>query len=435
MIASNAPAARLEACLEALERPAGRRRRGSRSRGEGEPRRAAGPVSVGALHAVGRARSSRSSGATASRSATGDVVAFTIAQMVPAPDWIAAIRRADRRARGRRRRDRPRATASASSTGPSTSAATPATCGRSTRARNPDLPGDNVVFSRRRLEEIAPALETGYWEPVAHPELERNGVTLWQSPELVVHMGRSAGFAAFVRQRLAARTPLRAPAGRPLLAGPQPDRRGRVPGGAVPDDRRGAAAGLRASGRFRARPSRPSGDRRLQRHLGVCGGARPPRHAAPRMTRSASSRSSSPRSTAFRTSATASRRSNGTLRRPRSSSPTRRTARHAAAVAERFPDVKILSFDEQMTVPELRAAGIFASQRPVRRADRGPLQRRAKGGRSRLLAGTSGGALGRRRPDPKRGRRARPRLGGLPLRVQQLPAAGARRAPSATFPA
>ena len=71
-----------------------------------------------------------------------------------------------------------------------------------TARSNPDLPGDNVAFSRRRLDEIAPALETGYWEPVAHPVLEARGVTLWHTPELVVGMGRSAGFAAFARQRL-----------------------------------------------------------------------------------------------------------------------------------------------------------------------------------------------------------------------------------------
>ena len=34
------------------------------------------------------------------------------------------------------------------------------------------------------------------------------------------------------------------------------------------------------------------------------------------------------------------------------------------AVRERWPDVTLLSFDEPMTVPELRAAGIFASRAP-----------------------------------------------------------------------
>jgi hypothetical protein len=35
-----------------------------------------------------------------------------------------------------------------------------------------------------------------------------------------------------------------------------------------------------------------------------------------------------------------------------------------AEVARRFPAVRLLTFDEQMTVPELRAAGIFASSGP-----------------------------------------------------------------------
>jgi glycosyltransferase involved in cell wall biosynthesis len=38
--------------------------------------------------------------------------------------------------------------------------------------------------------------------------------------------------------------------------------------------------------------------------------------------------------------------------------------RTRAFVAERFPDVKLLTFEQQMTVPELRAAGIFASGAP-----------------------------------------------------------------------
>ena len=35
-----------------------------------------------------------------------------------------------------------------------------------------------------------------------------------------------------------------------------------------------------------------------------------------------------------------------------------------AAVATRFPDVRLLSFEEPMTVPELRATGIFAARAP-----------------------------------------------------------------------
>src|SRR5438093_1002668 len=35
-----------------------------------------------------------------------------------------------------------------------------------------------------------------------------------------------------------------------------------------------------------------------------------------------------------------------------------------AHVRERWPAVKLITFDEQMTVPELRAAGVFASTAP-----------------------------------------------------------------------
>lgn len=200
VIGSNAPAARLVACLEALAPQCDEGVEVLIHEGEESPAelRARFPW----------ARFSVSLGALVPEhwrdgidSASGEIVALTIAQMIPAPDWIAAVRRlhAEHEAVGgaidpgsglrlvdwaeyfcRYARDmRP-------------FAARP----------NPDLPGDNVAFRRSRLEEIAASLRDGYWEPVAHPELERRGVTLWHTPELVVRMGRSAGFAAFARQRL-----------------------------------------------------------------------------------------------------------------------------------------------------------------------------------------------------------------------------------------
>ena len=136
------------------------------------------------------------------QTASGDVVAFTVSQMIPEPDWVPTIRRlaADHEALGG---------AIDPGSGLRLSDWAEYVC-RYARHMRPfeargtaDLPGDNVVFSRQRLEQIAPALETGYWEALAHPALQRCGVTLWQSPELVVRMGRSGGFTAFVSQRLA----------------------------------------------------------------------------------------------------------------------------------------------------------------------------------------------------------------------------------------
>jgi hypothetical protein len=200
VVASNAPAGRLESCLaalapqlddavevvvhEAVESPADLRSRFPWARFTTSP-----GALVPELWRDGF------------RETSGDVVAFTIAQMIPEPDWVASMRRllAEHEAVG-----------GAIDPGPGLRLTDWGEyfC-RYARDMRPfpahddvDLPGDNVAFSRRRLEEIAPHLETGYWEPVAHPELRRNGVVLHQSPELAVRMGRSAGFGAFVAQRL-----------------------------------------------------------------------------------------------------------------------------------------------------------------------------------------------------------------------------------------
>jgi hypothetical protein len=200
VIGSNAPAARLTACLEALE-----------------PQRDAtidvrvhssAMVPADLQKRFAWARFSVSPGALIPEhwrdgiaAASGDVVALTIAQMIPAPDWIATIRRLF---------SVHEAVGGAIEPGPKLRLVDwgeyfcrYARDMRPFAARsNVDLPGDNVAFLRSRLDQIEPALATGYWEPVAHPELARLGVTLWHSPELVVQMGRSAGFTAFVRQRL-----------------------------------------------------------------------------------------------------------------------------------------------------------------------------------------------------------------------------------------
>ncbi|MCP9485225.1 MAG: hypothetical protein MSC30_05165 [Gaiellaceae bacterium MAG52_C11] len=133
--------------------------------------------------------------------ATGEIVALTIAQMIPAPDWIATIRRlhathdvvggAIEPGRGLRlvdwgeyfcryARDMPPFEAS----------------------RNVDLAGDNAAYKRALLEGIAETYREGFWEPVSHRRLAADGVVLWHDPSLVVRQGRSAGFAAFAQQRL-----------------------------------------------------------------------------------------------------------------------------------------------------------------------------------------------------------------------------------------
>jgi hypothetical protein len=134
--------------------------------------------------------------------ASGEIVALTIAQMIPAPDWIATMRRlcVEHEVVGgaiepgqrlrlvdwgeyfcRYSRDMPPFEAS----------------------DNVELAGDNAAYRRALLEGISETYRGGFWEPVSHRRLAADGVTLWHDPSLVVRQGRSAGFAAFARQRLA----------------------------------------------------------------------------------------------------------------------------------------------------------------------------------------------------------------------------------------
>lgn len=133
--------------------------------------------------------------------ATGEIVALTIAQMIPAPDWIATIRRllathdvvggAIEPGRGLRLVDWGEYFCRYSRDMPPFEA----------RA-NVELAGDNAAYTRARLEGIRETYREGFWEPVSHRRLAADGVELWHDPSLVVRQGRSAGFTAFARQRL-----------------------------------------------------------------------------------------------------------------------------------------------------------------------------------------------------------------------------------------
>lgn len=134
--------------------------------------------------------------------AAGEIVALTIASMVPAADWIATIRalHAQHDVVGgaiepgeglrlvdwgeyfcRYARDLPPFEPS----------------------DDVELAGDNAAYKRSLLEGIAATYRDGFWEPVSHRRLAADGVRLWHDPSLLVRQGRSAGFTAFARQRLA----------------------------------------------------------------------------------------------------------------------------------------------------------------------------------------------------------------------------------------
>lgn len=133
--------------------------------------------------------------------ASGEIVALTISQMIPAPDWIATIRRlhADHEVVGgaiepgeglrladwaeyfcRYSRDLPPFEANA----------------------RVEPAGDNATYKHALLERVVDSYRDGFWEPVSHRRLEQEGVELWRDPSLLVRQGRSAGFRAFARQRL-----------------------------------------------------------------------------------------------------------------------------------------------------------------------------------------------------------------------------------------
>jgi hypothetical protein len=65
-----------------------------------------------------------------------------------------------------------------------------------------DLPGDNAVYSADALSATHAVYRDGFWEPEVHRVLAERGDRLFHTPELVVYQGRSAGFRAFVRQRV-----------------------------------------------------------------------------------------------------------------------------------------------------------------------------------------------------------------------------------------
>ena len=66
-----------------------------------------------------------------------------------------------------------------------------------------ELPGDNATYRRQLLARKRELYREGFWEPEVHRVLAADGVMLWHTPELVVRHGRSFGWWAFTRQRLA----------------------------------------------------------------------------------------------------------------------------------------------------------------------------------------------------------------------------------------
>jgi hypothetical protein len=134
--------------------------------------------------------------------ARGRIVALTISQMIPAVDWMDAIVR---------EHETHDAVGGAIDPGHGLRLVDWAEyfcryardMGPFQPAAKNDLPGDNASYKRVLLERLHDELRDGYWEPVVHRPLMQQGVELWHTPNMLVFQGRSTGFIAFARQRLA----------------------------------------------------------------------------------------------------------------------------------------------------------------------------------------------------------------------------------------
>ncbi|HEY6931163.1 MAG TPA: hypothetical protein VJA66_15930 [Thermoanaerobaculia bacterium] len=132
---------------------------------------------------------------------SGEIVALTLASMVPDPNWVKIVRGSF--------------DGSIAGVG---GAIEPADAMRSLdwaihltrysgyllpfRARDvDDLPGDNAAYRRKAIDPAREVWAGGFWETAVDRALRRSGQRLRLIPEMVVRQGRSAGARAFCRNR------------------------------------------------------------------------------------------------------------------------------------------------------------------------------------------------------------------------------------------
>lgn len=133
--------------------------------------------------------------------ARGEAVALTIGPMRPAPNWIERIREA---------LGAHDAVGGAIEPAPGLPLVDLAEflCRYARDMRpfdaraNVDIPGDNAAYRISALERVREDYRDGFWENVVDRRLADIGIMPWHTPDVVVAMGRSAGFRAFTHQRL-----------------------------------------------------------------------------------------------------------------------------------------------------------------------------------------------------------------------------------------
>ena len=131
----------------------------------------------------------------------GDIVALTIAPMIPADDWLASIRAQHEQHDVVAGAIEPAGGLRLADWAEYFCRYAPDMLPFDPR-EHPDLPGDNASYKRRLLEEVDDTYRDGFWEPDVHRRLAQDGARLWHAPSMVVRLGRSGGTRAFLRQRL-----------------------------------------------------------------------------------------------------------------------------------------------------------------------------------------------------------------------------------------
>ena len=64
-----------------------------------------------------------------------------------------------------------------------------------------DIPGDNASYKRWALDRCKDVRRHGFWEPVIHAELRKDGLQLLMTPTIVVHHKKSFSAPGFMKQR------------------------------------------------------------------------------------------------------------------------------------------------------------------------------------------------------------------------------------------
>jgi len=138
---------------------------------------------------------------TGIRQSAGEIVALTTSHFVPEPDWVKRMLRAHRSAYtaiGGAIENDPRGdlTDWAVYFGRYSAFIPPFAA-----AEAADIAGDNASYKRAAIDRYPDARRNGFWEPMVHDEMRRDGMKLLLDPSIVVRHTKSFTATGFIAQR------------------------------------------------------------------------------------------------------------------------------------------------------------------------------------------------------------------------------------------